>query len=302
MVVLVGPTASGKTALGISIARALGGEILSADSQQIYRGFDLGTAKPSAAERGLASHHLIDLVEPTETFSAGAFARAADEEIARLNARKILPIVVGGTGLWVRALLLGIIDLPSGDAALRKSLEEEAREKGAEALHARLAAIDPVTAAATPAANVVRVMRALEIHAVSGRRPSELRAEHAFARLRYRATVLGLNPFRPELYRRIDARTRAMFEGGLLDEVRRHVAAGLRDAPAMRAIGYREALAVVDGTLSQEDAVARTAQASRHYAKRQLTWFRADPLVEWLPWPVDEAALISRLSSERRRG
>jgi tRNA dimethylallyltransferase len=298
MVVIVGPTASGKTAFGIALARELGGEIVSADSQQVYRELEIGTAKPAAEERAAVPHHLIDFAEPTEVLSAGRYARLADEQIAAICARGRLPIVVGGTGLWVRALLFGIAEIPPADAELRARLEALAEREGRRALHARLAAVDPESAAAIPPGNAVRVIRALEIYELTGEKPSVVRARHGFAKLRYRARVFGISPPREALYRRIDQRARAMFESGLIEEVKGLVARGLRDAPALKALGYPQALAVVEGRVSVEEAIAATAQASRHYAKRQLTWFRADPLVQWLEWPPDALALAAHLRSE----
>lgn len=298
LVVIVGPTASGKTALGIELACELGGEVVSADSQQVYRHLEIGTAKPTARERAAVPHHLVDFAEPTESLSAGSYARLADEAIAAIGARGRLPIVVGGTGLWIRALLLGIAEIPPADSALRARLEALAESKGRAALHDRLAAIDPESAAEIPAANAVRVIRALEIHELTGEKPSVVRARHGFAKLRYRARVFGISPPREALYRRIERRARAMFESGLVEEVRGLVACGLRDAPALKALGYPQALEVIDGRASVEQAIAATAQASRHYAKRQLTWFRADPLVEWLGWPPEALALAARLRSE----
>lgn len=298
LLVVVGPTASGKSALGAALAVALGGEIVSADSQQIYRGLDVGTAKPTPRERACAPHHLLDVAEPTDVLSAGAFARLADEAIAGIAARGRLPIVVGGTGLWVRALLQGLVELPAADPALRAELALRAERQGRGALHAELARIDPETAAEIPPANLVRVLRALEIHALTGEKPSEVRARHAFARLRYRARVLGLAPPRAELYARVDARAKAMFERGLLDEVRALLARGLRDAPALKALGYPQAVAALDGRCSAEEAAAEVARQTRRYSKRQLTWFRADPLVEWLPWPPPVEALIAELRSQ----
>lgn len=302
LLVVVGPTASGKSALGAALARALSGEVISADSQQIYRGLDVGTAKPTPAERALAPHHLLDVAEPTEALSAGAFARLADEAIAQIAARGRLPIVVGGTGLWVRALLLGLVELPPSDPSLRAKLALEAERQGREALHAELARIDPETAAQIPPANLVRVLRALEIHALTGEKPSAVRARHAFARLRFRARVLGLAPPREELSRRIDERAKAMFDGGLLGEARALLDRGLRDAPALKALGYPQAVAALDGRCSPEEAAAAVAQQTRRYSKRQLTWFRANPLVEWLPWPPPVEALIEALRSQGYAG
>ncbi|MGC4113474.1 MAG: tRNA (adenosine(37)-N6)-dimethylallyltransferase MiaA [Myxococcales bacterium] len=296
ILVLVGPTASGKTGLGIELAERLGGEIVSADSQQVFRELDLGTAKPTPEERARVPHHLVDFADPTKLLSAGEFARLADEAIDGIRARRRLPIVVGGTGLWVRSLLLGIVEAPAVDLALRRSLEARAAKEGRQAMHAELARIDPESAASIPPQNQVFVLRALELFAQTGEKPSVLRARHAFSRLRYDATVLGLTPPRDELYRRIDLRARQMFERGLVDEVRRLVAQGRRAAAETKALGYPQALSVVDGRCTVEEAIAQTAQQTRHYAKRQLTWFRADPLVEWLDWPVEVRALAERLA------
>ncbi|HEY3449855.1 MAG TPA: tRNA (adenosine(37)-N6)-dimethylallyltransferase MiaA [Myxococcales bacterium] len=302
LVVIVGPTASGKTSLGIELAERLGGEIVSADSQQVFKELDLGTAKPTPEERARARHHLIDFADPATLLSAGEFARLADEAIAGIRARKHLPIVVGGTGLWVRALLLGIVEAPAVDPALRRSLEERAAREGRQAMHAELARVDPDSAAAIPPQNLVFVLRALELFAQTGEKPSEMRARHSFSTLRYDAQVFGVSPPREELYRRIDQRTRRMFERGLVDEVRALVGQGRRAAAETKALGYPQALAVVDGRSTPQEAVAAAAQHTRHYAKRQLTWFRADPLVEWLDWPVDAQALAARLARLGSRG
>lgn len=296
VLVLVGPTASGKTRLGIELAERLGGEVVSADSQQVYRELDIGTAKPTADERRRVVHHLVDVADPRETLSAGAFARLADRAIEDVRGRDRLPIVVGGTGLWIRALLLGIIQTPEADAALRARLEERAAREGRQALHDELKAVDPEAAAAIPAQNLARVVRSLELHALTGEKPSALRARHAFASLRYDAKVLGVAPPRDELYRRIDVRVRQMFAQGLVEEVAHLEARGLGDLARVKALGYPQALAVARGEASQEEAVALTARDTRHYAKRQLTWFRADPLVEWLAWPPAPEALASALA------
>jgi tRNA dimethylallyltransferase len=294
VLVVVGPTASGKSALALELAERLGAEIVSADSQQVYRGLDVGTAKPTAEDRRRVPHHLLDVIGPTEALNAGAFARLADEAIADIVRRGKLPLVVGGTGLWIRALLLGIVAAPEVDPEIRAELEQRAAREGPLAMHAELSRIDPQTAAATPAQNLVRVVRALELYRLTGEKPSALRARHGFGQLRLDARVLGLCPLRAELYRRIDARARQMFARGLVDEVRGLLAQGLEDAPALRALGYPQAVAVAKGRTGVEEAVLQLAQETRHYAKRQLTWFRSDPLVQWLDWPVDAAALAVR--------
>lgn len=301
---LVGPTASGKTRLGVELAERLNGEIISADSQQVYRGLDLGTAKPSFEERHRVPHHLVDVadLDAGESLSAGAFVRLADEAIADVRRRGRLPLIVGGTGLWIRSLLRGIVEAPPVDPELRRRLEERAAREGREALHAELCRVDPDTAAQTSPRNLVHVLRALELYRLTGQRPSELKARHAFAELRYDAKVLGLAPPREELYRRIDERVAQMFVQGLVDEVRAFVSRGLRGAAQTKALGYPQALAVADGRTSVAEAVRLTARDTRHYAKRQLTWFRADPLVEWLAWPVVAEELADRLSRMGFRG
>jgi tRNA dimethylallyltransferase len=275
------------------LAAKIGGEIVSADSQQVYRGFDIGTAKPSHEERRGVAHHLIDVADPSEVLSAGEFARRADAAIEQIAGRGAVPVVVGGTGLWIRALLQGLMEAPASDADLRQRLEREAATSGREAMHRRLLDIDPAAAAQIAPENLTRVLRALEIHALTGEAPSRLWARHGFARLRYRAKVLGLSPPRSELYRRIDERCRSMFDRGLIAEVRGLAARGHRSAPAMKAIGYREALCVVDGTVAPEEAIRLASQATRRYAKRQLTWFKKDPLVEWLSWPVQLEGVVA---------
>ncbi|HEY1087566.1 MAG TPA: tRNA (adenosine(37)-N6)-dimethylallyltransferase MiaA [Archangium sp.] len=276
LLVIAGPTASGKTSLALEAARRLNAEIVSADSQQVYRHFDIGTAKPSRAELAEIPHHLIDCVEPTDDFSAARFGHLADAAIADIHARGKRAIVVGGTGLYLRVLLHGVMPGPSRDEALRAELEAFADREGNAALHARLAAVDPVTAAKHPIQDRLRVIRALEIHALTGKPASEHREEHAFAADRYDYKLVVLEPERDKVYAAINARTKAMFDAGLVDETRALVAKGYRDSAPMRAVGYLQALQVVDGTLTLERAIHDTAQATRHYAKRQFTWFKKE--------------------------
>lgn len=276
LVVIAGPTASGKTALAIEVAQRLDAEIISADSQQVYRHFDIGMAKPSARELAAVPHHLVNVVEPTEDFSAARFASLADEAIASIRARGKRVIVVGGTGLYLRVLLHGVVAAPSRDEALRAELEAFADEHGNAALHARLAAVDPVTAAKHPVADRLRVIRALEIHQLTGKPASEHREAHAFVEDRHAYRLWVLNPDRDDVYAAINARTQKMFDAGLVEETRRNVERGWRDTAPMRAVGYVQALAVLDGAMTVEQAVVDTAQATRKYAKRQFTWFRKE--------------------------
>jgi tRNA dimethylallyltransferase len=296
LLVIAGPTASGKTSLAVALARRLSGEIVNADSQQVYRGLDVGTAKPTAQERALAPHHLLDVVDPGEGMDAARFAALADGAIADVASRGRLPIVAGGTGLYLRALLHGVVAAPGRDPALRARLEEEAARDGRPALHARLAAVDPEAARRIRPNDLVRIVRALEI-AEGGRRPSELHAEHAFAPDRYEATILALDPPRPELHARIDERVREMFAEGILDEARALLArpGGL---PARLPIGYAEAAACARGELALDEAVRRVQVAHRRYARRQIIWLRRERGVEWIRPPYDADALARRV--ERR--
>lgn len=295
VVVVAGPTASGKTALAVALAERLGGEIVNADSQQVYRGLDVGTAKPTPEERARARHHLLDVVEPGEGMDAARFAALADAAIADLAARGKRAIVAGGTGLYLRALLHGVAPAPGRDPALRARLEEEAARVGRPALHARLAAIDPGAAARIRPNDLVRIVRALEI-AASGTTQTDLFAAHRFAEDRYRVALLAaLDPPRAELHARIDARVRAMFEGGLLEEARALVARFGAELPRRLPIGYPEAVACVRGELAVADAIARVQRAHRQYARRQVIWLRREPGVEWVVPPYDPDALARRV-------
>lgn len=276
LLVIAGPTASGKTALALEVARRTGAEIVSADSQQVYARFDIGTAKPSPEELAAVPHHLISVVDPTEQFSAGRYQSLADAAIADIHARGKRVVVVGGTGMYIRMLLHGLVDAPRAEPALRARLEAEANAKGRAALHARLAAIDPESAARIHPADLVRIIRALEIHALTGAKASQRRDTHAFGQQRYPHELFVIAIDRDTLYERIDRRTEAMFAGGLVEEVRGLIEAGLRDAPAMHSVGYAQAAAYLEGRLSYAEAIAAAARETRRYAKRQLTWFKKE--------------------------
>jgi tRNA dimethylallyltransferase len=293
LAVLVGPTAAGKTALAVEAAERAGAEIVGADSQQVYRYFDIGTAKPTAEERARVPHHLVDVAEPHEQFDAGRYAEEAGRAIAGIAGRGRRALVVGGTGLWLRALLKGLIAAPGRDAELRAQL----RALPLDELRARLADADPEAAARIRPGDRMRIERALEVHALTGKPISAFWARHRFAEPRYEARVWGVTPPREELYRRIDERARAWFAGPLLDEMRSLVERGYAGARPMRLMGYRQALGAVRGELSAEAACADAAREMRRYAKRQLTWFRADAEVAWLPWPPDAAAFARELEA-----
>ncbi len=299
LVVIVGPTGAGKTGLSIDLARAVGGEVVSADSQQVYQGMDIGTGKATFAERAGVPHHLLDVIRPDQEMTAARFAALADAAIAEIDARGRPVIVCGGTGLYVRILLYGLFDAPPADPALRATLAAEP----VEALHARLASIDPVAAARILPNDARRIIRALEVHALTGIPISEHQARHDFRTLapRYPARLVGLAPPRDELHRRIDARVEGMMAAGWLDEVRALRDAGYR--PPLRsqqAIGYAELHAHLDGALDLPAAVAQIQTNSRRYARRQLVWYRPDPTVAWCEDPsrVDLDSLGRYLSGE----
>ena len=293
IVVVVGPTAVGKSDLAIRLAEECGGEIVNADSLQVYRGMDIGTAKTPPSVRRRIPHHLIDILEPDEPFSAADFRKEADRAIADIVGRGKRVVVVGGTGLYIRALLHGLADSPSGDGPVRRELEVLAREAGPEELHRLLAAVDPASAARLSPRDQLRVIRALEVYRVTGRPMSAFLTEHRFAERRYRALKIGLNLPREDLYRRIDERVDHMMEAGLVAEVMGLLGQGLSpDLKPLKAIGYKEICGYLAGAWTLEEAVRLIKRNTRHYAKRQLTWFKSDPEIIWLDYP-DSFATIS---------
>jgi tRNA dimethylallyltransferase len=273
LIVVAGPTASGKSGLAAALARRLGGEIVGADSRQVYRFLDAATAKPSPALRAEIPHHLIDVADPGESYDAGRFARQAADAIAQIRSRGRVPIVCGGTGLYLRALLEGLTPLPPRDAALRAALERRAEREGREALHAELAAVDPAAAAGIAPRNLARVIRALEIARLTGRPASAHWAAGRVGGLRPSA-VLILEVPTPGLDARIAARARA-FWPALLEELRALVPARFAGTePGFSSLGYREALAVLRGELAEDAGLDALIRATRAYAKRQRTWLR----------------------------
>ena len=273
----------GKSTVGDILAARLDGEVVNADSMQIYRGMDIGTAKVPFAERHVA-YHCMDLLEPGEPYSAALYQRDARAAIEDIASRQAVPVVVGGTGLYVRAAL-DEFTFPAGELGsdLRQSIESRAVDIGAEALHAELAAVDPASAALIHPHNVRRTVRALEMLS-EGRSYAEQASGFGGRTAHYPHTrFLGLTMDRATLYARIDERVDAMMDAGLVEEVRSLLASGYHDAlTAAQAIGYKELVPVLEGSGGLADAVAAIKQASRRYAKRQLTWFRADPRIEWL--------------------
>jgi len=281
LLVLVGPTAIGKTDVAVRLAARLPLEAVSADSRQVYRGMDIGTGKPSADERAALPHHLIDVVDPPERYHAARFRRDALEAIARIRARGRLPVVVGGTGLYVRALLKGLHPAPPADPALRVELEAIAAAQGSEALHRRLAERDPAAAARLHPRDRVRLVRALEVLTLGGPGPEP--ADWSSAVPPFRLLMVGLRQSREALGRRIADRVRAMVARGMMSEVQGLLEAGYDEAlPAMGGIGYRQFSAVLRGDMTEAEATRLMIRDTTRYAKRQMTWFARDPEVRWL--------------------
>ena len=284
MIAIGGPTASGKTALSLALAKRFGGEVISADSMQIYRGLDIGTAKASAAEQAEVPHHLLDIKDPEEPFSVAEYVKLADACIRSLTGQHRLPLVVGGTGLYISSLLDGIAFAEQkNDPALRRALQSRAEAEGIMALYQELAAIDPEAAAKIHPNNQGRVIRALELYRLTGKTMTQQKAESRPAQAPYEALVFCLGAGeRSTLYERIDRRVDSMLQNGILPEAELVWKNREKYKTAAQAIGYKEFFAYFEGTASLEECAEKLKQASRNYAKRQLTWFRRMPGVHWL--------------------
>lgn len=282
-ILLMGPTASGKSTLAMHLAERLPVEIVSVDSAQVYRGMDVGTAKPGAKDRARVPHHLIDIIDPTEAYSAAAFRADALRLIGEISARGRIPLLVGGTMLYFKALLEGLSDLPSSDREVRAEIDREASERGWPAMHAELASVDPATAARLKPRDSQRIQRALEIYRVSGQPMSELIGRTEEKSLPFRQVAIGLVPSdRSELHRRIERRFDEMLANGLVDELRAlrkryDLRPGLS---SMRCVGYRQAWQFLEGELAKTELRDRGIYATRQLAKRQLTWLRSMPDVD----------------------
>lgn len=282
LVVIVGPTAVGKTKMAIELALRLGGEVVTADSMQVYKGLDIGTDKPTAAERKGVPHHLIDIVEPDQRFNVAQYQKLAHETIQEVHRRGKLPILSGGTGLYVKAVLDEFLFPDEGaDYALRAALQKEAKERGPEWLHQRLAEIDPLTARRLHPNDVRRVIRAIEVYETTGKPLSQHLETAGRSEPRYRTAMIGLTRPRPVLYQRINQRVDRQINSGLVEEVRR-LMQQYGDLPVARqALGYKEIAAYLRGETSFERAVELLKRNTRRYAKRQFTWFRRDPRIVW---------------------
>jgi tRNA dimethylallyltransferase len=294
LIAIVGPTASGKSALAVALARSFKGEVVACDSTQVYRGFDIGTAKPTMEERGGVPHHLLDLVEPSFPFTAGEYRARAVGILDDLRQRKRLPILTVGTGLYLRALLEGLADAPARSEELRARLEEGANAHNLQYLHRVLRRLDPEAALRIGSRDRPKMIRAIEVCLLTGRPLSEVHRAGRTPLEGYRPIKIGLQPARAALYDRIERRTQTMLDRGWLEEVARLVRGGVaQNSKPFDFIGYSELQTHLDGTVTLAAATKAIAQATRRYAKRQMTWFRKEPLVEWLPGFGDDPAILA---------
>lgn len=289
LILLMGPTGAGKTSMALKLALRFGGEIVSADSMQVYRGMDIGTAKPTVLEQAIVHHHLLDVVTPDETFDVSRYCALAREAIVGLTRKGSRIFVVGGTGLYLRALVGGLIQGPGADEGLRQDLKDEIRHLGTTALYERLRTQDPLAAAQIHPRDGIRIVRALEVLTLTGRSIVSYQQAHRFAERPYEVLKIGLMPPKEKLWEAIDARIESMIDRGLVEEVGGLLAKGYEGSlKAMQALGYRHMVAYLAGKVSLPEAVRSLKRDTRRYAKRQLTWFTAEEGISWLD-PGDEA-------------
>jgi len=282
IIIICGPTALGKTSMAIKVAEIFNGEIIGADSMQIYRYMDIGTAKPTADEQSHVAHHMIDLIDPDEHFDARQFAEMAYEKIIRLYARGITPFVVGGTGLYIKALVHGLFKSGPSDIQVRERLQEQARIYGVDFLHQKLRRYDPDTSERIHPNDSYRIIRALEVNELTGKSITEFQQDHGFKENRFNALKIGLHIKRELLYDRIDRRADAMIDSGFFDEVNRLLGMGYSDdLKSMQSIGYRHLIDFIKGRCSWDETLRTLKRDTRRYAKRQLTWFKAEPEIVW---------------------
>lgn len=282
VVVICGPTAVGKTASSLYLARSLAVEVVNADSMQVYRYLNIGTAKPDLSERTQVPHHLIDIIDPDQEFNAAAYARQARQVIEGLHRQARLPLVVGGSGLYIKALLHGLFNSLPSDSDVRDRLKQAWQSRGAAEMHRRLTACDPAAARRLHPNDQMRILRALEIYELTGQSITQLQQEHAFPPAPYRVLKLGLYLERTLLYQRINERVDLMLNQGLEAEVESLLARGyVSTLKSMQSIGYRHICACLEGRMTRKEAIQTLKRDTRRYAKRQLTWFQADPAVQW---------------------
>ena len=298
LVVVLGPTGSGKTALSLALAERFHGEIVNCDSVAMYREFEIGTAKPAPAERARVPHHLLDIVDPAGYITAGEYTRRAREVLQEIKSREALPIVVGGTGLYLRALLEGLFPGPQRSEELRVRLRRRAEEKGPAYLHRILHRLDPAAAAKIHANDKPKLVRAIEICLASRAKVTEMWQQGRDPLPGFRLMRLGLDPDRNALYERINLRAQRMFASGLVEETRARLAKYGEMARPLAALGYKQAVQLIRGEVNHDTAVRAAQQAHRNYAKRQMTWFRREPDVTWLSGFGDDASVQNEAISK----
>lgn len=296
IIVICGPTGVGKSSIAVLMAKRFNGEIVNADSQQVYRGFDIGTAKLGDKEREGIPHHVVDVVEPNESFDAAKYVVLADRAIEDIRSRGKNVFIVGGTGMYIRLLIEGVCKAPPRYPKIREELERQIKEYGLACLHERLRQVDPITARVVHQNDQIRIIRALEIYEITGMPVSQFYAEHRFAGKRYQALKIGINMDRKELYDKLNARVDNMLSRGWEKEVKTLLKNYSVDCQAFAAIGYKEMASLVAGRLPLETAASLIKRHSRQYAKRQLTWFRADKEISWFV-PGDVEAISRNVES-----
>ena len=297
LIVVLGPTGSGKTALSLALAERFHGEIVNCDSVAMHRGFEIGTAKPTREERARVPHHLFDCVEPTAFITAGEYARMARRTLDEIKSRGRLPIVVGGTGLYLRALLEGLFPGPQRSEELRERLRERAQLRGSQHLHKILQKLDPSAAAAIHANDVPKLIRAIEVCLASRQKMTEMWKQGSEPLKGFRIVRIGLNPDRAQLYERLNARAIHMFDAGLVEETKGLLEKYGDTASPLTSLGYKQAIQFLRGEITREAAIQATQQAHRNYAKRQMTWFRREPEVNWYSGFGDSSQVQSTTAS-----
>ncbi|MBW1819832.1 MAG: tRNA (adenosine(37)-N6)-dimethylallyltransferase MiaA [Deltaproteobacteria bacterium] len=295
LIIISGPTAAGKTDVALELAEPLGGEIISADAMQVYKHMDIGTAKPAPEQLARVPHHLIDVVAPDEPFSAAIFRTMADAVIQGLHEKGRLSFVVGGTGLYIKALIRGLFPAPEQDETIRKRLRDEAKTSGSDVLYARLQQVDPAAAGKLHPNDTYRIIRALEVHELTAQPISQLQASHGFQDRRYRILWIGLTLDRDILYDRIDQRVDLMLASGLLEEVKQLLDQGYSsNLKSMRSIGYRHMADHLEQGVAWDETVRLLKRDTRRFAKRQLTWLRAYPEIQWME-PGDREGMAKQI-------
>lgn len=295
---VLGATGSGKTDLALRLCEAIGGEVVSVDSAQLFRGMNIGTATPSEEEQARATHHIIDVIEPDTQWSAVSYMEAAEAAITDIRARGLTPVLCGGAGLWFRALRYGVFEAPEIEPALRKEIREAIDVQGSVVLHAELEKVDPATAQKIHPNDKQRIGRALEVFRQTGKRISDFQSEHRFANERHRISAIALEWPVTELRERLAIRTQAMFDAGWVDEVCALLEQGVRkNGPGLSCIGYREIVRHLDGEASLDETIEKTVIATRRYAKRQKNWFRGEAAVRWIDPGLSTEAVMEYLSA-----